>query len=121
MAASSISSDHTVQNTPISEEKAIGHSKEVFVSEDGKGSSSTFVEEQAVNEIFDSGTNPERKTPFKSERLSHVASPGLDEFKSRAIAAKEKPLPSQKYTVIHRLEPGGKECNYASAKKVRRF
>jgi len=117
LAASSIISDHTVHNTPILEEKAVGHSKEAFVSEDGKGSASTSGKEQAVKEIFDSGTNQERKTPDKSDRLPRVASLGLDEFKSRAIAAKEKPLSSQKDTIIHRFEPGGKEYNYASAKK----
>ncbi|KAL6840233.1 hypothetical protein ACP4OV_030043 [Aristida adscensionis] len=50
-------------------------------------------------------------------RLSRVVPPGLDEFKTRAIAEKETGVSSQTGNVIHRREPSGKLYNYASASK----
>ncbi|XP_052138338.1 SUN domain-containing protein 4 [Oryza glaberrima] len=51
-------------------------------------------------------------------RLSRVVPPGLDEFKTRAIAERGKGVPSgQPGNVIHRREPSGKLYNYASAAK----
>ncbi|KAK8568807.1 hypothetical protein V6N12_007347 [Hibiscus sabdariffa] len=52
----------------------------------------------------------------KSDRLSHSVPLGLDEFKSRAFISKSKSGTGQA-GVIHRLEPGGKEYNYAAASK----
>ena len=43
--------------------------------------------------------------------------PGLDEFKSKAISYKSKSATGQAGNVIHRVEPGGAEYNYASASK----
>ncbi|XP_020261999.1 uncharacterized protein slp1 [Asparagus officinalis] len=111
-----IISSHIDRNTPVSEEEIVGHSMENFIPEDNKASATASMKNQATKGLPDSRTIQERETPTKSERLSRVA-PGLDEFKSRAIAAKEKPLSSQTDTVIHRLEPDGKEYNYASAKR----
>ncbi|CAN7130049.1 unnamed protein product [Brassica rapa subsp. narinosa] len=42
---------------------------------------------------------------------------GLDEFKSRVSNSKDKSLSSQVSGVTHRMEPGGKEYNYAAASK----
>ncbi|KAG0496508.1 hypothetical protein HPP92_001199 [Vanilla planifolia] len=53
----------------------------------------------------------------KNGRLPRVSPPGLDEYKSKASTAKERTLPGQKGTVVHRVEPSGKEYNYASAAK----
>lgn len=53
----------------------------------------------------------------KIDRLSHSVPLGLDEFKSRAFSSKSKSGTAQAGGVIHRLEPGGKEYNYASASK----
>ncbi|ONK70515.1 uncharacterized protein A4U43_C05F34500 [Asparagus officinalis] len=94
--------DHTVQNT-IPEGKIFGHSTAMFASENGKGSSLTFVKAEAAKEIFDSSSIQESETPMKSEKLSRVAPRGLDEFKSKTIAVIEKPLSSQTSTVVHRL------------------
>lgn len=55
--------------------------------------------------------------PPNSNRLSHSVPLGLDEFKSRAFASRSKSVTGQTGGVIHRLEPGGKEYNYASASK----
>ncbi|RHN79966.1 putative Galactose-binding domain, SUN domain-containing protein [Medicago truncatula] len=53
----------------------------------------------------------------KSDLLSRAVPLGLDEFKSRAISSKVKSGTDQSGSVIHRLEPGGAEYNYASASK----
>ncbi|KAH8480427.1 hypothetical protein H0E87_030619 [Populus deltoides] len=53
----------------------------------------------------------------KTDRPSRVVPLGLDEFKSRAFSSKSKPGTGQVGGVIHRMEPGGKEYNYASASK----
>ncbi|XP_047161735.1 SUN domain-containing protein 4 [Vigna umbellata] len=53
----------------------------------------------------------------KNNHLSQAMPLGLDEFKSRAIGSKIKSGTSPHENVIHRLEPGGVEYNYASAAK----
>ncbi|KAG8633519.1 SUN domain-containing protein 4 isoform X2 [Manihot esculenta] len=53
----------------------------------------------------------------KINRLSNSVPLGLDEFKSRAFSSKSKSGTAQAGGVIHRVEPGGKEYNYASASK----
>lgn len=61
------------------------------------------------------GVKSENSSP-NSDRLSHAVPLGLDEFKSRAFISRIKARTGQA-EVIHRLEPGGKEYNYASASK----
>jgi len=51
----------------------------------------------------------------KSDHLSWYVPLGLDEFKSRAISSKIKSFTSSSGSVMHRVEPGGEEYNYASA------
>ncbi|XP_013697429.2 SUN domain-containing protein 3 [Brassica napus] len=53
----------------------------------------------------------------KTDQLSRAVPLGLDEFKSRASYSRNKSLSSQVSGVTHRMEPGGKEYNYASASK----
>ncbi|KAF8104969.1 hypothetical protein N665_0165s0054 [Sinapis alba] len=53
----------------------------------------------------------------KVDQLSRAVPLGLDEFKSRASYSRNKSLSSQVSGVTHRMEPGGKEYNYASASK----
>ncbi|CAA0831566.1 Galactose-binding protein [Striga hermonthica] len=53
----------------------------------------------------------------KIDRLSGGVPPGLDEFKNKAINSKRKYLTGQAGGIIHRVEPGGTEYNYASASK----
>ncbi|XP_014518879.1 SUN domain-containing protein 4 isoform X1 [Vigna radiata var. radiata] len=53
----------------------------------------------------------------KSDHLSWAVPLGLDEFKSRAISSKIKPGTGSSGSVMHRVEPGGEEYNYASASK----
>jgi hypothetical protein len=53
----------------------------------------------------------------KTDRLSHTVPVGLDEFKSKAFSSISKPGTGQAGSIIHRVEPGGAEYNYASASK----
>ncbi|KAK7327309.1 hypothetical protein VNO80_31550 [Phaseolus coccineus] len=53
----------------------------------------------------------------KSDHLSWSVPLGLDEFKSRAISSKIKSGNGSSVRVMHRVEPGGEEYNYASASK----
>ncbi|MQL76280.1 hypothetical protein Taro_008669 [Colocasia esculenta] len=62
-------------------------------------------------------TKSEKESSIKGDRLSRIAPPNLDEFKSKTVTAKEKPITGQAGSVRHRVEPGGKEYNYASATK----
>ncbi|ERM99711.1 hypothetical protein AMTRI_Chr11g101750 [Amborella trichopoda] len=53
----------------------------------------------------------------KSNRLSHVATLALNEFKSKAINSKGQSESGRRKGIVHRLEPGGKEYNYAASSK----
>ncbi|CAA0837701.1 Galactose-binding protein [Striga hermonthica] len=53
----------------------------------------------------------------KIDRLSRGVPPGLDEFKNHAINSRSKYLTGRAGGIIHRIEPGGEEYNYASASK----
>lgn len=69
----------------------------------------------------DSGAHPVEKVDAedvpKPARLARVVPPGLDEFKTRAIAERGQDASSQTGHVIHRREPSGQLYNYASAAK----
>ncbi|XP_038990121.1 SUN domain-containing protein 4-like isoform X2 [Phoenix dactylifera] len=112
-AQSDANSDNNVQESPISESESVGSSIEVLVNKDDRVYLSTFGKEQGA----ESDINMDKEAPLKSDRLSRIAPPGLDEFKSKAITVKEKPISSQAGSVIPRVEPGGTEYNYASAIK----
>ncbi|XP_051227629.1 SUN domain-containing protein 4 [Lolium perenne] len=68
-----------------------------------------------------SGAHPAEKVDAedvpKPARLARVVPPGLDEFKTRAIAERGQDASSQTGHVIHRREPSGQLYNYASAAK----
>ncbi|CAA6660195.1 unnamed protein product [Spirodela intermedia] len=71
-----------------------------------------------LENICNPDVKEEKETPTKTDdRLSRIAPPGLDEFKSRTITPKGKQETGQVGSVVHRVEPGGKEYNYASAAK----
>ncbi|MQM07355.1 hypothetical protein Taro_040187 [Colocasia esculenta] len=74
-------------------------------------------QENVSHQISDLGARALKEHPAESERLSRAAPLGLDEFRSKAITSKGKPLASQVGSLIHRVEPGGKDYNYASAAK----
>ncbi|KAJ6829164.1 uncharacterized protein M6B38_267035 [Iris pallida] len=109
-------SDQNVQKSPVSVGEPVRQKEEVLVGQNSKTSLSTSEKEETDDENIDSDIKVERETPLKSDRLTRVDPPGLDQFKSR-VTAKEKSVSSETGNVIHRLEPGGKEYNYASATK----
>lgn len=57
------------------------------------------------------------KGASKTERLSRAVPLGLDEFKNKAYNSRSSSVSGQAGSIIHRLEPGGAEYNYASASK----
>ncbi|XP_021775288.1 uncharacterized protein slp1-like [Chenopodium quinoa] len=58
-----------------------------------------------------------KKGTGKSERLTRTAPRGLDEFKKKALNTRNTYVPGATGSIIHRMEPGGGEYNYASAAK----
>ncbi|KAL7200036.1 hypothetical protein ACSBR2_022194 [Camellia fascicularis] len=82
-----------------------------FELESSEGSKKYFaaVEEQAEVESTNLGS--------KTGRLPRTVHLGLDEFKSKAFNSKSKSVTGQAGSIIHRMEPGGREYNYASASK----
>ncbi|XP_076951721.1 SUN domain-containing protein 4-like [Bidens hawaiensis] len=63
-----------------------------------------------------SASKPEPKGSLKTERSRSVPL-GLDEFKNKAFNAKTRLSNGNVGSIIHRLEPGGEDYNYASAAK----
>ncbi|KAG2322388.1 hypothetical protein Bca52824_015601 [Brassica carinata] len=71
-------------------------------------------------EMVNKNTGPQNDTEKNASKLdqpSRAVPLGLDEFKSRVPNSNDESLASQFSSVIHRMEPGGKEYNYASASK----
>lgn len=58
-----------------------------------------------------------KKGTGKPERLTRTVPRGLDEFKKKALNSRNTYVPGATGSVIHRMEPGGGEYNYASAAK----
>lgn len=86
------------------------------VSVEGIMDALSTVGEQSEVENSSSSLKSENDAP-KTDRLSHTVPLGLDEFKSRAFSSIDKSGSGQAGNVIHRVEPGGAEYNYASASK----
>lgn len=74
------------------------------------------IQEQASEGKPQSAPSSEKDGP-KSDRFARAVPPGLDEFKNKAFNAKNQNKIGQTGGIIHRLEPGGFEYNYASASK----
>ncbi|KAK1287289.1 hypothetical protein QJS10_CPB19g00267 [Acorus calamus] len=86
------------------------------LSEENTINSQPHHEQQVVEGHPVLHVKEEREYP-KNDKLSRVAPPGLDEFKSKTVNSREKLVTGQSGSVTHRVEPGGKEYNYASASK----
>ncbi|CAH2033661.1 unnamed protein product [Thlaspi arvense] len=74
-----------------------------------------FLRQYQMNKT-DPGNDTETNAT-KVDQLSRAVPLGLDEFKSRASNSRNKSVSGQVSGVTHRMEPGGKEYNYASASK----
>ncbi|CAA2987109.1 SUN domain-containing 4-like isoform X1 [Olea europaea subsp. europaea] len=77
--------------------------------------SEPVIADQTEANRLDSLENP--KDTSKSDKLSRAALPGLDEFKNKALNSRTRHLSGEAGNIIHRVEPGGTEYNYASASK----
>ncbi|KAK4764273.1 hypothetical protein SAY87_013711 [Trapa incisa] len=62
-------------------------------------------------------TTEQGETEKKGDRMSRDTPPKLDEFKHKTASPKVKSVSGQSVSIMHRLEPGGTEYNYASAAK----
>ncbi|KAI4331902.1 hypothetical protein L6164_016850 [Bauhinia variegata] len=87
-----------------------------YASPDKNGNQASPLKEQHQVKSSESNTKFENDSQ-KSLHLSQTAPPGLDEFKSRAFSSKVKSGTGPSGGIIHRVEPGGAEYNYASASK----
>ncbi|XP_077231812.1 galactose-binding protein isoform X2 [Tasmannia lanceolata] len=117
LASEEIDPDTYNQDTTITISEATGSSSELLVNEENELNSLSPAKEQAVGSASTPlGVTTERET-HKTDRLSRVAPPGLDEFKSKAINSKGRTIAGHTGTIIHKMEPGGTEHNYASATK----
>ncbi|KAK6116718.1 hypothetical protein DH2020_049538 [Rehmannia glutinosa] len=107
-----------------------GHPSEGTVSEDSyvetefskseshlklaKVSSESASEEAAIKRNLPANMEKEKS---KIDRLSRGVPPGLDEFKNKAFNSRSKYVTGPAGSMIHRVEPGGTEYNYASSSK----
>ncbi|RZC16062.1 SUN domain-containing protein 4 isoform D [Glycine soja] len=109
------SSDGAKTDGLISESLSSGESINRVEPGDKESSISPDTEEHEV-ERSESAVKHQNDVQ-KYNHLSQAMPLGLDEFKSRAIGSKIKSGTNPSGSVIHRLEPGGAEYNYASASK----
>ncbi|KAL2893919.1 SUN domain-containing protein 4 [Bienertia sinuspersici] len=92
---------------------------EVQSEEDTRNSTTTDVLVSVEHDEVETGsTDAENKKGIpKTDRLTRVVPRGLDEFKKKALNSRSTHVPGATGSVIHRMEPGGGEYNYASAAK----
>ncbi|KAL0927792.1 hypothetical protein M5K25_002002 [Dendrobium thyrsiflorum] len=114
-----VTSNNDIQEIPFSGSQTVKKTQEVYVG--GKIASSVPSsprKEPSVKEISSLNGKTDWLSPSqKNGRIARVAPPGLDEFKNKAFIAKESSISSQPNTIFHRVEPSGKEYNYAAATK----
>ncbi|KAI4320244.1 hypothetical protein MLD38_033744 [Melastoma candidum] len=95
---------------------------EAFVCQQSEGNTSTNDilrdEDPSLKEQFDKKVTLEENY-VKIDRLarSRAVPPALDEFKSKTHNSRSKSGNGHAESVVHRVEPGGEEHNYASAAK----
>nr|KYP59820.1 Uncharacterized protein slp1 [Cajanus cajan] len=108
-------SDGAKTDNFIGESLSSGESINYVEQGDKENYISPNIEEHGV-EITESDAKHQNGV-HKFNHLSQTMPLGLDEFKSRAIGSKIKSATNPSESVIHRLEPGGAEYNYASTSK----
>lgn len=75
------------------------------------------VESKEKPQDYTTSTTEQGEAEKKGDRISRDTPPKLDDFKHKAVAPREKSVPGQSVSIMHRLEPSGMEYNYASASK----
>jgi Sad1 / UNC-like C-terminal len=96
--------------------------KEIEEQKEEKDKEGRETREQKVKKEDDREKKEEEKeiSGQRTERILRITPLPLDEFKNKAINSKGKTSPTQTGTagrVVRRVEPGGKEYNYASQSK----
>ncbi|CAI9757788.1 unnamed protein product [Fraxinus pennsylvanica] len=87
---------------------------------ESKIKSTIFKSEPAIAEQIDAkrlDSLENLKDTSETDRLLRAVPPGLDEFKNKALNSRSRQLSGKSGIIIHRVEPGGAEYNYASASK----
>ncbi|XP_059297350.1 SUN domain-containing protein 4 [Lycium ferocissimum] len=100
-------------------------SQEIQVEDSAKNSCTQAEKSQVTNGVSPDVLHNSQPVPAiqeqasasKSDRFARAVPPGLDEFKNKAFNAKNQHKVGQAGGILHRLEPGGSEYNYASASK----
>ncbi|XP_073140768.1 SUN domain-containing protein 4-like [Henckelia pumila] len=95
---------------------SVGDTKTGFSNVESQGTLESISpkSESALN--LNLPTNSE-KEKNKNDRLLHTATIGLGEFRNKALSSRSRYLNDQSGSIVHKLEPGGAEYNYASASK----
>ncbi|XP_078434453.1 galactose-binding protein [Wolffia australiana] len=108
---------HSIEDLEFKQDENVSHS-ELGTDKIIKIEDVPAGQEKVEQTISNINPEKERETLTKNEdRPSRIKPPGLDEFKSKTVTAKGKQTTNQVGSIVHRLEPGGKEYNYASAAK----
>lgn len=108
-------SEEASKNFFTNEDETKSTGRESEVSE-GIKSNFVAVEEKGEVDRTNMGIKSGRDG-IKTDRLSRPVLLDLDEFKSKAFNSKSRTVNGQTGSVIHRVEPGGEEYNYASSSK----
>ncbi|CAN7087631.1 unnamed protein product [Brassica oleracea var. botrytis] len=107
---------HSTLDIPSAEKIKDVHilSKQVEVNNTVTGN---LTESKGSDTVKQSEMISNNSGPVNDKETGRPVPFGLDEFKSRVSSSKDKSLSSQVSGVTHRMEPGGKEYNYAAASK----
>ncbi|XP_047316344.1 SUN domain-containing protein 3-like isoform X2 [Impatiens glandulifera] len=91
---------------------------DAMLKEFDENQNSTNGEESNIDSSSENDVNPILdKVLLEKDKVSRTVFPGLDEFKTTAFNFKSRSVAGKVGSIIHRLEPGGAEYNYASSSK----
>ena len=109
--------DQLCSNDEVQSENTEALTKDSQVELSGDQGGTGSLPQTDVGSGVQPGAKEESEDLPRPSRLPRVVPPGLDEFKTRAIAERGPGVSSQPGNVIHRREPSGKLYNYAAASK----
>lgn len=109
-------SEEACKNFFTNEDETKSAGGESEVSEGRSTTNFVTAEEQGEVERTNGGTKSVGDA-IKADRIARPVLLDLDEFKSKAFNSKSRTVTGQTGGIIHRVEPGGREYNYASSSK----
>lgn len=113
-ANSRLSVDEHPSDGIVSEDRGTDFSKSESHVRLAKVNSDSAAEEAAIKRNSPANMEKDKSLTDKFSRGVHL---GLDEFKNKAFSSRSRYLNGEAGSIIHRVEPGGEEYNYASASK----